>query len=163
MSCYVFDVFSMIVCVCVLFLLLLVCGLVVVGVQVIFVDVELGCYVVYVDWMIMLLGCYVFDYGDELIGLDVGFEEDDVLVWYLFDCLQCVSVIVFMNQFDVWCWLWLFVVQLCGVCWFDGCVMFVICDLEIVCLGLEMFDCVWLVKVVLVDVLVWYVCGVIVW
>ncbi len=142
-----------------LLLSLLACGPVAAGAQAIPADAEPGCHAVHVDRTITLSGRYALDYGDESIGPDVGFEEDDASARHLPDRSQRAGVIVFTNQPDARRRLRLSAAQPRGVCRFDGRATLVIRDLETACPGLETPDRARLVKVVSADAPARHACG----
>ncbi|WP_241024907.1 hypothetical protein [Burkholderia sp. Ac-20384] len=111
-------------------------------------DAEPECHSVYVGRAITLSGRYALDYGDESIGADVWFDEDDASARRLPDRSQRAGVIQFTNQSDARRRLRLPAAQPEGVCRFDGRATVVIRDLETVCPGLEEPDHARLVKVV---------------
>lgn len=100
MSRHALDASSMTARARALLLSLLACGPVAAGAQTIPADAEPGCHAVHVDRTITLSGRYALDYGDESIGPDVGFEEDDASARHLPDHPQRAGVIVFTNQSD---------------------------------------------------------------
>lgn len=159
MSRHALDVSSMTARARALLLSLLACGPVAAGAQAIPADAEPGCHAVHVDRTITLSGRYALDYGDESIGPDVGFEEDDASARHLPDRSQRAGVIVFTNQPDARRRLRLPAAQPRGVCRFDGRATLVIRDLETACPGLETPDRARLVKVVSADAPARHACG----
>ncbi|CAG2312934.1 hypothetical protein BCCR75502_03702 [Burkholderia sola] len=135
-----------------LFLSLLACGPLAAGAQTIPADAEPACHAMQIDRTITLSGRYALDYGDESIGSDVWFEEDDASARRLPARSQRAGVIVFTNQHEARRGLRLPAVQPRGVCRFDGRATLVIRDLETACPGLETPDRARLVKVVAADV-----------
>ncbi|QVN20037.1 hypothetical protein [Burkholderia pyrrocinia] len=131
-------------------LMLLACGSAAAGAQAVPVsaDAEPECHAVHVGRTIALSGSYALDYGDESIGPDVWFEEDDASARRLPDRSRRAGVIVFTNQRDATRGLRLPNVQPDGVCRFDGRATIVIRDLYTACPGLETPDRARLVKVV---------------
>lgn len=121
------------------------------GAQPVPADAEPDCHSVHVGRAITLSGRYALDYGDESIGSDVWFEEDDASARRLPDRSQRAGVIVFTNQHDATRGLRLPAAQPDGVCRFDGRATIVIRDLDTVCPGLETPDRARLVKVVAAD------------
>ncbi|MCA7970775.1 MULTISPECIES: hypothetical protein [Burkholderia] len=142
-----------------LFLSLLVCGPVAAGAQTIAADAEPGCHAMHVDRTITLSGRYALDYGDESLGSDVWFEEDDASARRLPDRSQRAGVIVFTNQREAARGLRLPAAQPRGVCRFDGRATLVIRDLETACPGLETPDRARLLRVVAADVPARHACG----
>ncbi|VWD21722.1 hypothetical protein BLA50215_03979 [Burkholderia lata] len=140
-------------------LLWLACGPVAAHAQTIPADAEPECRSVHVDRAITLSGRYALDYGDETIGSEVWFEEDDASARRLPDRSQRAGVIRFMNQRDARRGLRLPVAQPEGVCRFDGSATLVIRDLDTVCPGLEEPDHARLVKVVNASLPTRHACG----
>ncbi|UXU90056.1 hypothetical protein [Burkholderia sp. S-53] len=130
---------------------LLACGAAAAGAQPVPTDTEPDCRSVHVGRAITLSGRYALDYGDESIGSDVWFEEDDASARRLPDRSQRAGVIVFTNPRDATRGLRLPAAQPDGVCRFDGRATIVIRDLYTVCPGLETPDRARLVKVVAAD------------
>ncbi|VWD29064.1 hypothetical protein BLA17378_07182 [Burkholderia aenigmatica] len=128
--------------------LLLACGAAAAGAQPAPADAEPECHSVHVGRAITLSGRYALDYGDESIGSDVWFEEDEASARRLPDRSQRAGVIVFTNQHDALRGLRLPAAQPDGVCRFDGRATVVIRALDTVCPGLETPDRARLVKVV---------------
>lgn len=153
-----FDVSSMHGRARVLCLVLLACGSAAAGAQPVPADAEPDCRAVHAGRAITLTGRYALDYGDESIGSDVWFEEDDASARRLPDRSQRAGVIVFTNQRDATRGLRLPAAQPNGVCRFDGRATIVIRDLDTACPGLETPDRARLVKVVAADVPTRYAC-----
>lgn len=142
-----------------LLLSLLACGPLAAGAQTIPADAEPGCRAAHLDRTITLSGHYALDYGDESLGSDVWFAEDDASARRLPDRSQRAGVIVFTNQHEARRGLRLPAAQPRGVCRFDGRATLVIRDLETACPGLETPDRARLVKVVAADAPARHACG----
>ncbi|WP_241019818.1 hypothetical protein [Burkholderia sp. Ac-20345] len=140
-------------------LLWLACGAVAARAQTIPADAEPECRSVHVGRAITLSGRYALDYGDESIGSEVWFEEDDASARRLPDRSQRAGVMQFTNQGDARRSLRLPAAQPEGVCRFDGSATLVIRDLDTVCPGLEEPDHARLVKVVKASLPTRHACG----
>ncbi|VWB63709.1 hypothetical protein BLA14095_02861 [Burkholderia lata] len=137
----------------------LACGAAAAHAQTIPADAEPDCRSVHVGRAITLSGRYALDYGDETIGSEVWFEEDDASARRLPDRSQRAGVIQFTNQGDARRSLRLPAAQPEGVCRFDGRATLVIRDLDTVCPGLEEPDHARLVKVVKASLPTRHACG----
>ncbi|WP_412025301.1 hypothetical protein [Burkholderia cepacia] len=138
---------------------LLACSAAAAGAQPVPADAEPDCRAVHVGQAITLSGRYALDYGDESIGSDVWFEEDDASARRLPDRSQRAGVIVFTNQRDARRGLRMPAAQPDGVCRLDGRATIVIRDLDTACPGLETPDRARLVKVVAAGLPMRHACG----